>query len=74
MTRTKEQINKDYSDACAQLGDLHFKEEVIKLQKTQLLQAIEKLNNEMNQLVELEKKLVELKAQQDKNETEETSS
>lgn len=49
-SRTLEQINKDYTEACAQLGQFHYQSEVLRARMQQLSSKIAKMSKEADEL------------------------
>lgn len=52
---TMEDLNKEFSHACAQLGEAHFKMKVLEVQETELLNKISEINKKAYALKEKEK-------------------
>ena len=55
MPRTKEEVNSDYGNTCAKLGDIEYKILLIKNQRDELIQKLNELNMEGLELDKQEK-------------------
>lgn len=57
MARTKEEIQREYASACAELGQLEYQIDTLGDNRQKMLNAIRNLNIEANKLREQEEKL-----------------
>lgn len=52
--RTQEQIDKEYSDLCAQLGDIEIRKGTLEFKKNEIIKKIAQLAKEKTQNMETE--------------------
>lgn len=52
MKRTEEQINQEYSELCAKLGDIEIKKGALDFQKNEIIKKVGALAKERNELDE----------------------